>query len=137
MTEQVTGLDLVEWQIRIAQGEKLPFEQAAIQVTGWAVEARINCEDPAHGYRPELGTVGRYIEPNGAGIRTDSGIASGSEIPPQYDSMVAKLIGSGATRARRSIVCAMHCAPSRRPASAPTRHCCRRSSITRSFVLAG
>ena len=99
VTELVTGLDLVEWQIRIAHGERLPLEQAAIQVTGCAVEARINCEDPAHGYRPELGTVGRYVEPNGAGIRTDSGIASGSKIPPQYDSMVAKLIGWGATRA--------------------------------------
>jgi len=99
VTETVTGLDLVEWQIRIAHGETLPLEQPAISVTGWAIEARINCEDPARGYRPELGTVGRYVEPSGAGMRTDSGIAGGSEIPPQYDSMVAKLIGSGATRA--------------------------------------
>ena len=100
VTEMVTGLDLVEWQIRIAQGEALPLAQAAIGVSGWAIEARINCEDPAHGHRPELGTVGRYVEPTAAGVRTDSGIASGSEIPPHYDSMVAKLIGHGATRAQ-------------------------------------
>ncbi|HQS86397.1 MULTISPECIES: biotin carboxylase N-terminal domain-containing protein [Pseudomonadota] len=99
VTETVTGLDLVEWQIRIALGEPLPLEQTAIAVTGWAIEARINCEDPARGHRPELGTVGRYVEPSGAGMRTDSGVAGGSEIPSQYDSMVAKLIGFGATRA--------------------------------------
>ena len=99
VTETVTGLDLVEWQIRIANGEILPLEQSAISVTGWAIEARINCEDPARGHRPELGTVGRYVEPSGAGMRTDSGIAMNSEIPSQYDSMVAKLIGFGATRA--------------------------------------
>ena len=99
VTETVTGLDLVEWQIRIAHGETLPLEQPAISVSGWAIEARVNCEDPARGHRPELGTVGRYVEPSGAGMRTDSGIAGGSEIPSQYDSMVAKLIGSGATRA--------------------------------------
>ena len=100
VTEIVTGLDLVEWQIRIAQGESLPLEQSAIGIDGWAIEARINCEDPARGHRPELGTVGHYVEPTGSGVRTDSGIASGSEIPSQYDSMVAKLIGHGATRAQ-------------------------------------
>ncbi len=90
----------IEWQIRIAQGEPLPLEQSAIRVDGWAIEARINCEDPARNYRPELGTVGRYVEPEGAGVRVDSGIAEGSEIPSQYDSMVAKLIGHGGTRAQ-------------------------------------
>jgi len=98
VTEMVTGLDLVEWQIRIAHGERLPLEQSEIGVTGWAIEARINCEDPANGYRPELGTVARYVEPVGAGIRVESGIATGSTIPAQYDSMVAKLIGHGVTR---------------------------------------
>jgi 3-methylcrotonyl-CoA carboxylase alpha subunit len=100
VTEIVTGLDLVEWQIRIAQGESLPLEQSAIGIDGWAIEARINCEDPARGHRPELGTVGNYAEPSGSGVRTDSGIAGGSEIPSQYDSMVAKLIGHGASRAQ-------------------------------------
>ncbi len=99
VTEMTTGLDLVEWQIRIAQGEPLPMAQAGIACTGWAVEARINCEDPARGHRPEFGTVGHYVEPTGPGVRTDSGIGTGSEIPSQYDSMVAKLIGHGPTRA--------------------------------------
>jgi 3-methylcrotonyl-CoA carboxylase alpha subunit len=99
VTEMTTGFDLVEWQIRIAQGEPLPVAQHEIFSTGWAIEARINCEDPAHGHRPEFGTVGQYSEPTGSGIRTDSGIAAGSSIPSQYDSMVAKLIGSGPTRA--------------------------------------
>ena len=100
VTEMITGLDLVEWQIRIANGEALPLSQGRIAVNGWAIEARINCEDPAHGYRPEFGTVGRYTEPSGGGVRTDSGIATGSQIAPQYDSMVAKLIGFGTTRAQ-------------------------------------
>jgi 3-methylcrotonyl-CoA carboxylase alpha subunit len=100
VTEQVTGLDLVEWQIRIAAGEVLPLAQAAITESGWAIEARVNCEDPALGYRPEFGTVGRYAEPDLAGVRTDSGIAAGTRITPYYDSMVAKLIGFGANRAQ-------------------------------------
>ena len=100
VTEQVTGLDLVEWQIRIAAGEELPLAQADITVTGWAVEARVNCEDPAHGHRPEFGTVGHYAEPALPGVRVDSAIAAGSVVSPHYDSMVAKLIGHGATRAQ-------------------------------------
>ncbi|MFM0512155.1 acetyl/propionyl/methylcrotonyl-CoA carboxylase subunit alpha [Paraburkholderia sp. RL17-373-BIF-A] len=99
VTETVTGLDLVEWQIRIAAGENLPVtDQAAISVSGWAIEARVNCEDPAHGHRPEFGTVTQYAEPPVAGVRIDSGIMSGSEVTPHYDSMVAKVIGFGATR---------------------------------------
>jgi len=78
VTEMVTGIDLVEWQMRIAWGEPLPLAQAAIAMSGWAIEARINCEDPAHGYRPELGKVARYVEPTLAGVRTDSGITTGS-----------------------------------------------------------
>jgi 3-methylcrotonyl-CoA carboxylase alpha subunit len=100
VTEMVTGLDLVEWQIRIACGEPLPLSQDAIAIDGWAIEARINCEDPANGYRPDFGKVGHYVEPALGGVRVDSGIASGSEIAPQYDSMVAKLIGFAATRAQ-------------------------------------
>ena len=100
VTEVVTGLDLVEWQIRIAAGEALPLTQEEIAVSGWAVEARVNCEDPAHGHRPEFGTVGRYVEPALPGLRVDSGIATGSVVSPHYDSMVAKLIGHGATRAQ-------------------------------------
>ena len=100
VTEMVTGLDLVEWQIRIAAGEPLPLAQEEIALAGWAVEARVNCEDPAHGHRPEFGTVGRYAEPVLPGLRVDSGIAAGSVVSPHYDSMVAKLIGHGPTRAQ-------------------------------------
>ena len=100
VTELVTGLDLVEWQIRIAAGEALPLTQEEVAVSGWAVEARVNCEDPVHGHRPEFGTVGRYVEPALPGLRVDSGIATGSVVSPHYDSMVAKLIGHGATRAQ-------------------------------------
>jgi 3-methylcrotonyl-CoA carboxylase alpha subunit len=98
VTELVTGLDLVELQIRIAAGETLPLAQADVGVSGCAIEARINCENPAHGYQPEFGTVSRYAEPELPGIRIDSGIAKGSEITPHYDSMVAKVMGHGATR---------------------------------------
>ena len=95
VTEMVTGLDLVEWQIRIAAGEPLPLEQADIGVSGWAVEARVNCEDPAHGHRPEFGTVGRYVEPALAGLRVDSGIATGS-----VDPAALRLDGRQADRPR-------------------------------------
>ena len=100
VTESITGLDLVEWQLRIAAGEPLPLAQEDIAACGWAVEARVNCEDPAHGHRPEFGTVGRYVEPSLPGLRVDSGIATSSVISPHYDSMVAKLIGHGPTRAQ-------------------------------------
>jgi len=98
VTELVTGVDLVELQIRIASGLPLDLVQEDIHVQGWAIEARINCENPSMGYRPELGTVVEYTAPQFNGIRVDSGITTGTSITPYYDSMVAKLIGSGATR---------------------------------------
>ena len=100
VTEMVTGLDLVEWQIRIAANEQLPHRQSELSRAGWAIEARINCEDPTQGFRPEFGVVSNYVEPALAGVRIDSGIRSGSNISPHYDSMVAKVIGYGATRAQ-------------------------------------
>jgi 3-methylcrotonyl-CoA carboxylase alpha subunit len=99
VTEAVTGLDLVELQLRIAAGEKLPLRQQDVAVRGWAIEARINCENPAQGYRPELGTLVDYQAPARAGLRVESGVESGSTVSPYYDSMIAKLIGQGATRA--------------------------------------
>jgi 3-methylcrotonyl-CoA carboxylase alpha subunit len=98
VTEIVTGIDLVELQIRIASGQPLGLVQDEIHVNGWAIEARINCENPSMDYRPELGTVIEYTEPKFNGIRVDSGITTGTNITPYYDSMVAKLIGSGLTR---------------------------------------
>jgi len=99
VTELITGLDIVEWQIRIAAGEALPFAQGDIQVQGWAIEARIAAEDPAFGYRPQTGTVNIYREPAGEGVRVDTGLRAGLEITPYYDSMMAKLIAHGPDRA--------------------------------------
>jgi len=98
VTELVTGLDLVELQIRSALGQPLPVDQSEVRLTGHAVEARINAEDPAQGFAPQIGTVTNLVVPNG--VRWDSAIESGSTISPHYDSMVAKLIVEGADRAQ-------------------------------------
>ncbi len=98
VTEAITGFDLVEWQIRIAAGEALPTSQEQITASGWAIEARVNAEDPANSYRPETGTVSLYREPHLDDVRIDSGIRQGSEVTPYYDPMLAKIIGSGEDR---------------------------------------
>lgn len=97
-TELVTGVDLVESQIRVAQGEALSFSQDDLSTTGHSIEARVNAEDPANGYLPEIGLLKLYKEPVAEGLRIDSGVAQGSEISPFYDSMVAKVIAYGETR---------------------------------------
>jgi 3-methylcrotonyl-CoA carboxylase alpha subunit len=97
-TELVTGLDLVECQIRVANGEALRFGQSDIVVRGHAIEARVNAEDPANKYMPEIGTLTLYREPTGDGLRIDSGVEVGSEVTPFYDSMLAKVIAYGDTR---------------------------------------
>ncbi|OUR95004.1 hypothetical protein A9Q81_14680 [Gammaproteobacteria bacterium 42_54_T18] len=97
-TEFVTGIDLVECQIKVAQGEAITFSQDQVTVTGHAIEARLNAEDPANNYMPETGIIELYREPTGEGLRVDSGVSQGSEISPFYDSMVAKVIAYGATR---------------------------------------
>jgi len=99
VTELVTGLDLVELQIRVAAGEKLPLAQDQVRVTGSAIEVRLNAEDPANGYRPNVGTVVALHLPKGEGVRIDTGIAAGSTITPHYDSMLAKVIAFGPDRA--------------------------------------
>jgi 3-methylcrotonyl-CoA carboxylase alpha subunit len=96
VTEAITGLDLVEWQIRIASGERLPLAQEAITATGWAIEARITAERADLGFMPDAGTVLAYAEP--AGLRMESGIGAGSEVTLHYDSLLAKAIAHGATR---------------------------------------
>lgn len=98
VTEAITGFDLVEWQIRIAAGEALPVSQEHITASGWAIEARVNAEDPANDYRPEIGTFSLYREPCHEDVRVDSGIRQGSAITPYYDPMLAKVIGSGRDR---------------------------------------
>lgn len=98
VTEAVTGLDLVKWQIRIAQGEQLPYTQSDIALRGHAIECRINAEDPAHNFAPSLGTLTSYSEPHGLGVRVDGGFGPGSTIPQFYDSLIAKLITWGMDR---------------------------------------
>lgn len=91
ITEEITGIDIVQQQIRIAAGEKLPFEQKDINKRGYAIEFRINAEDPKNDFLPSFGRITRYFAPGGPGIRTDSAIYSGYQIPPYYDSMCVKL----------------------------------------------
>ena len=98
VTEMVTGLDLVQWQIRIAGGERLPFAQADIVPRGWAIECRITSEDPAQGFLPSTGRVSYMRLPSGPGVRWDGGIETGSEIGLYYDPMLAKLIVWAPTR---------------------------------------
>lgn len=98
VTEMVTGLDLIELQLLAASNLPLPITQEDVRVHGWAIEARINAEDPAKDYQPQLGTVTQYSEPDLAGVRVESGIQAGSSVTPHYDSMIAKLIGHGLTR---------------------------------------
>ena len=98
VTELVTGLDLVELQIRIAAGEHLPLAQEQIHLKGSAIEARINAEDPAAGYRPALGTILGFTPPIQEGVRTDTGVRTGSVVTPYYDSLLAKVIACGPDR---------------------------------------
>jgi acetyl-CoA carboxylase biotin carboxylase subunit len=100
VTEAVTGLDLVAEQIAIAEGRGLRLAQADVYLRGHAIECRINAEDPAAGFRPSPGTVTNAVFPAGPGIRVDTHIQAGSAVPPQYDSLLAKLIVSGASRAQ-------------------------------------
>jgi acetyl-CoA carboxylase, biotin carboxylase subunit len=97
VTEQVTGIDLIREQIRIAAGEPLSISQSDIRITGHAIECRINAEDPVK-FLPSPGTISQYHAPGGPGIRVDTHLYNGYTVPPYYDSMVAKLIAYGPTR---------------------------------------
>lgn len=99
VTELITGLDLVEWQLRVAAGERLPFGQEDVRLTGHAIEARICAEVPSKGFLPSGGTVLRLHEPQGDGIRTDSGLSEGTEVGSLYDPMLSKVIAYGPDRA--------------------------------------
>lgn len=98
VTEWVTGIDLVQTQLRIAQGEPLPFTQEDIVLRGHAIECRINAENPDYNFRPSPGTIQALHLPGGMGVRIDSAIYQGYTIPPYYDSMIAKLIVHAPTR---------------------------------------
>jgi acetyl/propionyl-CoA carboxylase alpha subunit len=99
ITEAVTGIDLVKEQIRVSSGLPLSFSQADVTWTGHAIEMRINAEDPARKFIPNPRRITRWVAPGGPGVRVDSGYGPGSEVPPNYDSLVAKLIVHGADRA--------------------------------------
>ncbi|MBO1583077.1 acetyl-CoA carboxylase biotin carboxylase subunit [Bacillus sp. XF8] len=98
VTELVTGVDLIKEQIRVASGETLSLQQEEVQFNGWAIECRINAENPAKNFMPSPGKVEMYLPPGGFGIRVDSAVYPGYSIPPFYDSMIAKLIVHGKTR---------------------------------------
>jgi acetyl-CoA carboxylase biotin carboxylase subunit len=98
ITERITGVDIVKEQIRIARGRRLRYAQSDIQQNGWAIECRINAEDPFNNFLPSTGVVTRINFPTGPGVRVESGVYEGYEITPYYDSMIAKLICWGDTR---------------------------------------
>jgi acetyl-CoA carboxylase biotin carboxylase subunit len=98
VTEMITGLDLVELQIRVARGEKLPFTQDELRIHGHALELRVYAEDPLNNFLPSVGKLDQYQLPSGPGIRVDGGFEEGMEVPIYYDPMLAKLVVHGATR---------------------------------------
>jgi acetyl-CoA/propionyl-CoA carboxylase, biotin carboxylase, biotin carboxyl carrier protein len=99
VTEMVTGIDLVEWQLRVASGERLTFGQQDVVLSGHAIEARVYAEDPEHGFLPTGGTIEGLREPEGTGIRVDSAMIDGLEVSSQYDPMLAKVIAWAPDRA--------------------------------------
>jgi acetyl-CoA/propionyl-CoA carboxylase biotin carboxyl carrier protein len=98
VTEMVTGIDLVKQQIRVANGEALSFSDPDVAPRGWALECRINAEDPGRGFAPVPGTITRYREPGGLGVRIDGAVTEGDHIRPEYDSLIAKLVTWGRDR---------------------------------------
>lgn len=98
VTEMITGIDLIQEMISVAEGNPLSFTQEDVHMNGWSIECRINAEDPDRNFMPSPGTIGFYLAPGGPGVRVDSGAYPGYTISPHYDSMIAKLIVWGATR---------------------------------------
>jgi len=98
ITEMVTGVDLAKEQILVASGEDLGYAQDDIEIRGWAIECRINAEDPLNDFAPSPGRIKRYRSPGGPGIRVDSGVYTGYVIPPYYDSLISKLVAQGQDR---------------------------------------
>ena len=133
VTEAVTGLDLVAEQIAIAEGRGLRLAQADVYLRGHAIECRINAEDPAAGFRPSPGTVTSAVFPAGPGIRVDTHIQAGSAVPPQYDSLLAKLVVQRRRPGRRRWTgCAVRWPGARSAGWRPPCRCTRRWPPTRS-----
>src|SRR3546814_13913214 len=97
VTEEITGVDLVEWQLRVASGEPIPLAQQELAINGWAMEARLYAEDPAKGFLPSIGTLELFQLPEHSG-RVDTGVHEGAEVSPFYDPMNAKVIAWGEDR---------------------------------------
>ena len=108
VTELVTGIDLIKAQIRVAAGEKLAFKQKDVKQDGWAIECRVNAEDPDHNFRPCPGRIEKLIIPGGFGVRFDSHVHAGYTVSPTYDSMVGKLLVHQPTR-EEAIECMRRC----------------------------
>jgi acetyl-CoA carboxylase biotin carboxylase subunit len=98
VSEMVTGVDLIKWQILVAAGEPLPLTQDEIKMSGCAIECRINAEDPSRNFQPSPGRIERMMIPGGFGVRFDSHAHTGYTVPPNYDSMIGKLIVHQANR---------------------------------------
>lgn len=98
VTEMITGIDLIQQQLKVASGEKLAYKQEDVKINGWSLECRINAENPRKNFMPSAGQVTMYMPPGGFGVRVDSAMYTGYTIPPFYDSMVAKLIVHADTR---------------------------------------
>jgi acetyl-CoA carboxylase biotin carboxylase subunit len=118
VTEQVTGIDIIKWQLRIAAGEPMDLRQKDVMQVGHAIECRINAEDPARNFAPSPGLIEEFRAPGGLGVRLDSHAYAGYRIPPNYDSMIGKLIVHRPTRAEaiatmRRALSEFHIAPIR------------------------
>jgi propionyl-CoA carboxylase alpha chain len=100
VTEEITGQDLVEWQVRVARGERLPKLQDELSINGHAIEVRVYAEDTLNGFIPDIGNLRRYRVPSGRSVRVDDGFEEGMDIPIYYDPMIAKLVVWGETRAK-------------------------------------
>ena len=98
VTEEISGIDLVQWQIRVAAGERLPWKQKDIRLDGHAIEVRLTAEDPEKGFAPSAGTIAAFDAPGGLGVRVDSHLYTGYRVPPFYDSLLAKIIVYAPTR---------------------------------------
>jgi len=98
VTEAITGIDIVQWQIRIAAGEPLPLEQADIAIRGHAIEARLTAEIPEQDFTPSTGRISEWTPPGGPGVRVDSHLYTGYSVPPYYDPLLAKIIVHAPTR---------------------------------------